>query len=32
MALAERERLRALLIMHADAKYQVRHSAAWGKD
>jgi thiamine biosynthesis lipoprotein len=32
MALAERERLGALLITHVDAKYQVRRSAGWDKD
>jgi thiamine biosynthesis lipoprotein len=32
MALAQRDRLRALLITHADAKYQVQRSAGWSKD
>jgi len=32
MALAGREDLRALLITHADAKYQVHRSAGWGKN
>jgi len=31
-ALAERERMRVLLIEHTDAKYQVRRSARWDKN
>jgi FAD:protein FMN transferase len=32
MALAERERLRVLLITHVEARYQVQRSAGWNKD